>query len=207
MAARSSRCSPSGASARTESRHRGRLRARRQRSGAAHPQAAPRHQHRREGRPRQSALQGRQALRPGHQRRLPLLHEAPAPRQRCPRPPQRRTSSAASHSGGVRRFYPRQASDRPSGWFSSGLRPGPPFLGTAGCVSGAFVGPEPRVATACASLAGSERDSPPNKCVVHPQRRQRLRGRQTAPYNPKPLPSGARIAPGRGASGHVGNLG
>ena len=39
------------------------------------------------------------------------------------------------------------------GWFSSGLRPGP-LWGRAGCASGAFVGPEPRVATTCASLGG-----------------------------------------------------
>ena len=38
-------------------------------------------------------------------------------------------------------------------FFSSGLCPGP-LLGTAGYVSGAFVGPEPRVATTCASLGG-----------------------------------------------------
>ena len=57
---------------------------------------------------------------------------------------------------------------RPSGaGFLRGFAPGP-FLGTAGCVPGAFVGPEPRIATTCASLAGSQRDSPPNKCVVHP---------------------------------------
>ena len=43
---------------------------------------------------------------------------------------------------------------RPSGLVFFGAAPRPPFLGTAGCVSGAFVGPEPRGATTRASLGG-----------------------------------------------------
>ena len=64
------------------------------------------------------------------------------------RPPNWACAQGCREGGAT--FYPRQAK---WGWFSSGLRPGPLF-GDGRVHVGAFVGPEPRIATTCASQGG-----------------------------------------------------